>query len=320
MTDIKTDSPEEKQGAQILLVEDREEDVFFFQRALKKAGLNHHITHVRDGEEAIKYLARQAPYDDATKCPSPDVVVLDLKMPKASGFEVLKWLKDQKSLKPAPVVVLTSSDRENDRAQARDLGALSYYIKPVDFTKLVGVAKDINRRWIEGRREHGLLIVDDNPDDRFLIERAFQKLNVGYRVSTAESGSDGLAYLKGEGKYADRKAHPFPSFILTDLKMPHGDGFEILSFLQKHPEILVVPVVMLSGSDDPDDVRRAYLLGASSYIVKPYGMDALEGIVQKLHYYWSECAVPMIDDSGRALATNSVGKLGERFPGTKKPE
>jgi DNA-binding NarL/FixJ family response regulator len=76
---------------------------------------------------------------------------------------------------------------------------------------------------------------------------------------------------------------------------------------------------MLSSSDDPDDVRRAYLLGASSFIVKPHGIDALEGIVQKLHYYWSECEVPLVDDSGHALGTDSRGKVGERFDNLEKP-
>lgn len=299
--------------ANILLVEDREEDVMFFRRAFRLADLHHRIYHVSDGDEAIKYLSRQAPYDDSARYPVPDVVVLDLKMPKKDGFEVLQWLRDQNALRPSPVVILTSSEHPEDIKKAKDLGAGTYYTKPVEFTKLVGVAKDINRRWLTRRREHWLLIVDDDEHDRFLLERAFQKLNVGYRIKPLASGAEAVALIKGEGIYADRKAHPFPSFILTDLKMQGGDGFEILSYLREHPEILVVPVVMLSGSDDPDDVRQAYLLGASSFIVKPQGIDALEGIVQKLHYYWSECEVPLVDDSGHALATDPSGKVGERF-------
>lgn len=298
--------------ANILLVEDREEDVLFLRRAFKSADLHHRITHVSDGDQAIKYLSREAPYDDEARYPMPDVVVLDLKMPKTDGFEVLQWLRDQNSLRPAPVVVLTSSEMPDDIKKAKDLGARSYYTKPVDFTKLVGVAKDISRRWLT-RREHWLLIVDDDKADRFLLQRAFEKLNVGYRIHALENGGEALALIKGEGIYQDRKAYPFPSFILTDLKMPGGDGFEILSYLKQHPEILVVPVVMLSGSDDPDDVRQAYLLGVSSFIVKPHGIDSLEGIVQKLHYYWSECEVPLVDEAGHAVATSSKGKAGERF-------
>src|ERR1051325_9984991 len=100
--------------ANILLVEDREEDVLFLRRGFKSAELHHCITNVSDGEEGIKYLSREAPYNDKARYPVPDVVVLDLKMPKTDGFEVLQWLRDQNSLKPAPVVVLTSSNRPED--------------------------------------------------------------------------------------------------------------------------------------------------------------------------------------------------------------
>lgn len=317
MPEPEAESPPNKHVAHILLVEDREDDVLFFRRAFRSADLLHRITHLQDGEEAIKYLSRQAPYDDPAQHPVPDVIVLDLKMPKKDGFEVLQWLRDQSALKPAPVVILTSSDRDYDKQRAKELGAGSYYTKPVDFTQLVGVAKDISRRWLRHRRDRWLLIVDDDENDRFLLEKAFLKLKVGYRIHPLSNGAEAVALIKGEGIYADRSAYPFPSFILTDLKMPGGDGFEILAYLKQHPEILIVPVVMLSGSDDPDDVRQAYQLGASSFIVKPYELEGLQGIVQKIHYYWAECEVPMVDDSGRALATNSSGKLSERFTNTK---
>src|SRR6185437_1480279 len=181
MPETDEKNPVQPNGANILVVDDREEDVFFLRRAFEGVGLHHRLTHVTDGDEAIKYLSRQAPYDNNALHPVPDVVVLDLKMPRRDGFEVLQWLREQKTLKPAPVVVLTSSDRDEDKKRAKDLGAGSYYTKPVDFTKLVGVAKDINRRWLSQSRALGLLIVDDDENDRFLLRRAFEKLNVGYR-------------------------------------------------------------------------------------------------------------------------------------------
>jgi CheY-like chemotaxis protein len=149
MTEVKAQKTGEKRISNILLVEDREEDVFFFRRALQKAGLPHAVTHVSDGDEAIKYLSSQPPYDDRAHYPLPDVVVLDLKMPGRDGFEVLQWLRDQKILKPAPVVVLTSSQRDADRQRTQELGADDYFIKPVSFPELVEVARDINSRWIE---------------------------------------------------------------------------------------------------------------------------------------------------------------------------
>ncbi|HLH54993.1 MAG TPA: response regulator [Verrucomicrobiae bacterium] len=319
MAEPASENPIQEAGAHILVIEDREEDIFFLRRAFRSVDPNVHITDVPDGEEGIKYLSREAPYTDPARYPVPDVVVLDLKMPKKDGFEVLQWLREQNLLKPAPVVVLTSSTRDEDLKRAKELGAGRYYAKPVDFSKLVGVAKDINRRWLSRRRNLGLLIVDDDENDRLFLRHAFEKLNAGYQIFPLESGNKAVAFIKGEGIYADRKTYPFPTFILTDLKMPEGDGFEILHYLKQHPESLIVPVVMLSGSDDPDDVRQAYLLGVSSFIVKPQGLHDLELIVQKLHYYWSECELPPVDPSGNALTTSSTGKLAERFDKSKKP-
>src|SRR5579862_8285726 len=190
MTERKGEEQSGEHFAKILLVEDREEDVLFFRRAFKSADLHHAITHVPDGDEAIKYLSRQPPYNDNKLYPVPDVIVLDLKMPKRDGFEVLQWLRDQNALKPAPVVVLTSSDRPDDIKKAKDLGAGSYYTKPIDFTKLVGVAKDISRRWLARRRDHWLMIVDDDEGDRFMLKRSFDKLNVGYRTHSLENGGE----------------------------------------------------------------------------------------------------------------------------------
>jgi CheY-like chemotaxis protein len=164
-----------------------------------------------------------------------------------------------------------------------------------------------------------LLIVDDDRDDRFFLERAFVKLDAGYRINTLASGNEALAYLKGEGIYADRKLHLFPAYIVTDLKMTPGDGFEILDFLKKNPALSVIPVVMLSNSNDEDDVRQAYLLGVSSYFLKPQGNDELETLVRKIHEYWHDCEVPAVDASGYAKITDSKGKSGARFTRPKRP-
>src|SRR3954464_7218868 len=123
MSEQKPDSGAVQPFANILLVEDREDDVLLFRRAFRSAQLNHAINHVPDGDAAIKYLSRQPPYNDDELYPVPDVVVLDLKMPGKDGFEVLQWLREQSNLKPAPVVVLTSSEQPSDIEKAKELGA-----------------------------------------------------------------------------------------------------------------------------------------------------------------------------------------------------
>ncbi len=162
-----------------------------------------------------------------------------------------------------------------------------------------------------------LLIVDDDQDARFLAQRTFESLATRYKVQLASNGDEAIAYLKGEGKFADRKKFEFPSYIVTDLQMEPGDGFTLLEFLKNNPALSVIPVVMLSSSEDADDIRQAYLLGASSFLVKPATLSGLKTLLRKVHEYWAECEVPEVDVDGYAVATNSTGRLGARY---KKPK
>jgi CheY-like chemotaxis protein len=127
-------------------------------------------------------------------------------------------------------------------------------------------------------------------------------------------GVEAIAYMMGEGKYADRSKFAYPTFIMTDLKMPRKDGFAILEFLKSNPEWAVIPTIVFSASCDTDDIKKAYMLGASSYHVKPRTHGALMHQMLVLHSYWMTCEVPEVDSTGRQVRTESHGKLGERFP------
>ncbi|HUR46928.1 MAG TPA: response regulator [Candidatus Saccharimonadales bacterium] len=162
-----------------------------------------------------------------------------------------------------------------------------------------------------------LLIVDDDQNDRFLIERAFKSLGPYYRIHALENGNEAIRYIKGEDEYSDRSKYQFPSYIITDLKMTQGDGFDLLNYIKTHPALSIIPVVMLSGSEDLDDIRQAYLLGVSSYFTKPSPTEDLAMLIRNIHNYWSQCQVPAVDGDGYALMTDSTGKAGERF---SKPE
>jgi CheY-like chemotaxis protein len=119
--------------------------------------------------------------------------------------------------------------------------------------------------------------------------------------------------MMGEGKYADRKKYEYPTFIMTDLKMPNGDGFDVLNHLKRNPMWAIIPTVVLSASQEPDDIKKAYLLGASSYHVKPLSPDKMSEQLAVLNAYWLTCEVPAVDITGKKLPTDSRGKLGERF-------
>jgi CheY-like chemotaxis protein len=157
------------------------------------------------------------------------------------------------------------------------------------------------------------MVVDDDPDDLILIETAFRKIGVKDPIHTINGGQEAIAYMMGEGKYADRSLYAYPTFIITDLKMPGTDGFAVLEHLKNNPGWAVIPTVVLTSSTDLDDIKKAYMLGASSYHLKPASLDGLRHQLQVLHDYWISCEVPEVDITGHQLHTESRGKLGERF-------
>lgn len=158
------------------------------------------------------------------------------------------------------------------------------------------------------------LVVDDSETDQMMIVRALRNL-LTYPLHCVSSGNEAIRYLNGEGAFADRARFPYPSTIMTDLKMGDGDGFDLLQNLKHNPLWVIIPTLVLSGSSDADDIKQAYALGASCYLVKPSGYAELKSLIGKLIGFWNECEVPEIDPSGRLLQTQSAGKLGERFPG-----
>ena len=125
-----------------------------------------------------------------------------------------------------------------------------------------------------------ILIADDSSDDRFFMERALKRLASGLSAQFVASGEEAVAYLNGSGLYGDRLLFPYPSFVITDCEMPHGDGFSILRRLQADPPAST-RVMMLSSSENPDYSRRAYGLGANSYSLKTEDPKTLVSIVSK---------------------------------------
>ncbi len=115
----------------ILLVEDDSNDILFVQRAFRQVNANNPIRIVKDGDAAVEYLAGEGEYANREQYPLPALILLDLKLPRRSGIEILQWLKQQPGLKRIPVVVLTSSKEGLDVDRSYDLGVNSYLVKPV---------------------------------------------------------------------------------------------------------------------------------------------------------------------------------------------
>jgi CheY-like chemotaxis protein len=131
-----------------------------------------------------------------------------------------------------------------------------------------------------------ILVVEDDPNDVLLIQRAFGKARILNPVRTVSNGDEAVAYLSGEGPFADREAYPFPVLVLLDLKLPRRSGLEVLGWIRSQPGLKRLPIVVLTSSKESIDINRAYDLGANSYLVKPVGFDSLLELVKSLEVYW----------------------------------
>jgi CheY-like chemotaxis protein len=129
----------------ILIVEDNENDIMLIQRAFKKLNIINPIIILKNGEQAIDFF-REAKVSNQNSLPI--IILLDLKLPKKSGFEVLEYIKNSKTIKRIPIIILTSSSEYSDVNKAYDLGANSYLRKPVSFEELLNIIKSIGYYWL----------------------------------------------------------------------------------------------------------------------------------------------------------------------------
>jgi CheY-like chemotaxis protein len=135
--------------APILLAEDEESDVELLRLAMRKTALSTEIIVARDGQEVVDFFTSQAGHAQAAARSLPALLLLDLKMPRMNGFEVLEWVRTQPHLKKLPVIVLSSSSLESDIQKARELGAWEYFVKPPLLSKLSSILQDIHGRYLK---------------------------------------------------------------------------------------------------------------------------------------------------------------------------
>jgi CheY-like chemotaxis protein len=133
-----------------------------------------------------------------------------------------------------------------------------------------------------------ILVAEDDPTDAFFFQRAFRRAGIPVTLHFVRDGQEVLDYLDGKGIYADRASYPQPQLLLLDLRMPRLDGFDVLKWVRKRPDLQHMVVVLFSSSDAPRDISRAYDLGANWYLVKPHSMEELTGLVGRFKKYWLE--------------------------------
>lgn len=137
-----------------------------------------------------------------------------------------------------------------------------------------------------------VLHIDDDSNDALLLQHACAKAEAGFQLVSVEDGEHAMAYLKGEGEFADRNKFPLPALALLDLKMPRLGGFDVLQWIRAQKNILRLPVIVLTSSRHASDMEQAYALRANSYLVKPIGFDDLVELIRTIDRYWIKTNEP----------------------------
>jgi CheY-like chemotaxis protein len=132
-----------------------------------------------------------------------------------------------------------------------------------------------------------ILLVEDDENDVVLVTRAFKLSGLPNNLQVAKNGEEAVAYLRGDGEYADRTSHPMPMLVIMDIKMPLKSGFEVLEWMRNHKATKEIPVVMLSSSSHEKDIERAERLGATAYLIKPVHFKDLQRVYKIIVDYWN---------------------------------
>lgn len=133
-----------------------------------------------------------------------------------------------------------------------------------------------------------ILLVEDNPDDAFFMQRAAKAASVPHELVVVATGDEAVDYLAGAGKFSDRQSFPLPLLVLLDLKLPGRSGHEVLQWIRQQPSLKSTVVVVLTTSRERSDVQKAYALGANAYLVKPSAAPQLIEQVKALKAFWLE--------------------------------
>jgi CheY-like chemotaxis protein len=134
----------------------------------------------------------------------------------------------------------------------------------------------------ENETPRTVLLVEDNPGDIFLLQRACARIGVTDHIQVARDGEEAFAYLIGLDEFADRAKYPWPAFLITDLKMPQVDGLELLKHLRNTPQCRDLPVFILCGSATDDEISEAAQLGVIGVLFKPVRIEDFDGVVQTM--------------------------------------
>jgi CheY-like chemotaxis protein len=154
----------------------------------------------------------------------------------------------------------------------------------------------LNWAAIEERKMHNydytILLVEDEENDGELVKLALKKNKISNPIQWVRDGLEAVAYLNGDGIYADRARYPFPQVLLLDLKMPRMTGLELLAWIKDKPDFKVIPTIVMTSSQHDRDIETAYHLGANTYMIKPSSFEDLAKMIKVVHEYWAVSVKP----------------------------
>jgi CheY-like chemotaxis protein len=131
-----------------------------------------------------------------------------------------------------------------------------------------------------------ILLVEDAEDDVFIMKRALKAAGITNPLQVVGDGDAAVEYFRGSGKFGDRQSYPLPSIVFLDLKLPLRSGHEVLTWVRERAEFSSIVIVVLTSSEEPEDLRKAYQLGANSYLVKPPTSEQLVEVAKAFKWYW----------------------------------
>jgi CheY-like chemotaxis protein len=131
-----------------------------------------------------------------------------------------------------------------------------------------------------------ILLAEDSEDDVYMLRRAFEQAGIELPLQVVSDGEQAVAYLTGQGKFANRAEYPLPDLFLLDLKMPRKNGFEVLLWLRQHPTLAPLRTIVLTTSEEIRDVNRAYAMGANSFLTKPLDFTDFKNTLQEMFNFF----------------------------------
>ena len=272
----------------ILMADDDPEDCLLTKKTLQKARLANELRFVQDGQELLDYLGRSGKFADPSSSPRPDLILLDLNMPKMAGLDSLWEINLRPALRKIPIVILTASEDNLDISGSYNLGAYAYLVKPVTFAKLHEAVLRLKSCSYElsvpaasgdDPRPAVVVMADDNPEACLEATKTLQAEGLGNPLTYVTNRAALMDHLHGRHVFGGGVRAPRPDLVLLDLDSPVIDGRQVLVEIADTPTLHDLPVIVLSASKaDPPGLPLAGDAGRV-FVSKPIEFGTLAGAV-----------------------------------------